>query len=85
MKATGTVRLAEAADLPLIQDWLKQEQRNGFGFINNWNMIQNACGEQKIIVFATDEGPVASSPMAYRSAPSSRQKVPASVRGSGEL
>ncbi|EMO9521092.1 N-acetyltransferase family protein [Pseudomonas aeruginosa] len=58
MTTTGTVRPAEAADLPLIQEWLKYEVRDGLGFINNWNLIQEACAEQQMTVYVTEEGPV---------------------------
>ncbi|MBW6123152.1 GNAT family N-acetyltransferase [Pseudomonas aeruginosa] len=58
MKSTGIVRLAEASDLPLIHEWLKHEECDGLGFINNWGMIQKACAEQEMIVFVADEGPI---------------------------
>ncbi|PWU32083.1 hypothetical protein DK254_00765 [Pseudomonas sp. RW407] len=58
MKTHGAIRQAVEADLPLIREWLKHEERDGFGFINNWRLIQEACAEQKMTVFVTDEGPV---------------------------
>lgn len=58
MKATGNIRSAVPADLPLIHEWLKQEGSSSGGFINNWGMIQDACAEQEMIVFAAAEGPV---------------------------
>ncbi|HFJ9889205.1 TPA: hypothetical protein ACGW3M_001083 [Pseudomonas aeruginosa] len=51
MKATGTVRPAEAADLPLIQEWLKDERNGAMGFINNWTTIQEACADHEMIVY----------------------------------
>lgn len=58
MKVSRVVRLAVGADLPLIYEWLKHELRDGIGFINNWTLIQEACSEQKMTVFVTDDGPV---------------------------
>ena len=57
-KIKGNVRTAVDADLPLIQEWLKREARNGLGFINNWGMIQNACAEKQMTVFVSAEGPM---------------------------
>lgn len=57
-KMKGSVRTAVDADLPLIQEWLKRETRNGHGFINNWGMIQKACAEKLMTVFIGAEGPV---------------------------
>lgn len=57
-KMKGSVRTAVDADLPLIQEWLKREARNGQGFINNWGMIQKACAEKRMTVFIGAEGPV---------------------------
>lgn len=57
-KMKGRVRTAVDADLPLIQEWLKCEARNGHGFINNWGMIQRACTEKRMTVFLSAEGPV---------------------------
>ena len=54
----GGVRTAVNADLPYIQKWLKHEVRNGFGFINNWRMIQEACEKKLMTVFVESEGPV---------------------------
>lgn len=53
-----SVRTAVAADLPYIQEWLKHEVCNGFGFINNWGMIQDACAQKLMTVFIEAEGAV---------------------------
>lgn len=58
MKTQGAIRQAVDADLPVIREWLKHEERDGLGFINNWGVIQEACAEQQMTVYATDEGPV---------------------------
>lgn len=57
-KIKVSVRTAVDADLPLIQEWLKREARNGLGFINNWGMIQNACAEKQMTVFVSAEAPM---------------------------
>lgn len=54
----GSVRTAVTADLPYIEAWLKHEVRNGFGFINNWGMIQDACTKKLMTVFVEAEGAV---------------------------
>lgn len=56
--STGSVRTAVIADLPFIQEWLKHEVRNGLGFINNLDMIQDACAKKLMTVFVEAEGPV---------------------------
>ncbi|MBJ2215790.1 MULTISPECIES: GNAT family N-acetyltransferase [Pseudomonas] len=53
-----SVRTAIPADLPYIQEWLKHEVSHGFGFINNWGMIEEACAQKLMTVFMDSEGAV---------------------------
>ncbi|QHD09772.1 GNAT family N-acetyltransferase [Pseudomonas sp. R76] len=53
-----SIRTALPSDLPYIQKWLKYEVRNGYGFIKNWGMIQDACAQKLMTVFVDSEGPV---------------------------
>lgn len=55
----GEVRAALHSDLVFIRDWLTAEEVDGFGFIHNWTLIENACAEHDMTVFAALEGPVA--------------------------
>ena len=58
MNTTGVVRQAIIDDLPVINGWLKDELRNGKGFIHNWTLIQNACFKGDMIVYEIAGDPI---------------------------
>lgn len=53
------LRKASSPDLPIIRKWLAAEEVDGFGFIHNWGIIENAFAEGVMTVFDGPEGPVA--------------------------
>lgn len=54
----GGIRLATASDLPQIHSWLKDEMHNGCGFINNWEIIEDACNSGLMTVYVASGSPV---------------------------